>query len=77
MGKHVPIFCINNGEVYKTARAAAAAVMVDESTMAYHLAGHQKTCGGFVFTRITGDETTEELQELRRKILQKVYGIEV
>lgn len=77
MSKHTPVLCINSGDVYPSARAAASAIGVTESSMSNHLSGKRKTCNGFLFVRLNGSESEDEIIEIRCRYLQDVYGIAI
>lgn len=78
MGKHLPVLCVNSGVVYPNAVSAAKAYGLSEYVLSKHLAGINKTCGkGLVFIRLSGNESDEDVDRIRKDTLKRVYGIEV
>ena len=70
-----PVFCINDGVVYESCSAAAAACGLPVSYVSKQLNGKIKKTANFVFVAVRGDETLEELARLQREYLDKFLNI--
>lgn len=71
------LICINNGVVYQSASAACKALGLHKTQISHHLAGDRPTAGGYVFVRLTGNETKAELEEIITSYVKSHYNLHV
>lgn len=67
------VFCITTNKVYDSVANAANAVHIDKSCIYKQLAGKTLTANGCRWLRLNGNETLEDLQEIRRQELNKYH----
>ena len=74
--KGTKVMCINDGKIYDSMTSAAKAYSTTRSTISKNLSGQLKTAKGFCFISVTGTETQNELDEIRKTIVIEKYNIE-
>lgn len=72
----VMILCINDGLIFDTITSAAHHYNVDQGAISNQIRGKRKSVSGRVFYRIPKDMTMSELQEERKRLLQKFLHTE-
>lgn len=68
------IMCVNDGTVYSSFSEAAKSYNTTRSAISKHVNGKLKSVKGLRFVEIMGDETQEELLEIRIKIASKQFS---
>lgn len=69
--------CVNDCKIYENIRVAALNYKTTQSAISKQLHGHRKTVKGFYFVEISGNETTDEIQDIQKNVLSTVYKFEV
>lgn len=64
MKKPIEIICVNTGQVFKSIGEAARRLGVERCNISAQLLGKKMTVNGYIFKRITGSETSEELKQI-------------
>mgnify|MGYP002513333678 FL=1 len=72
----VMIMCINDGLIFDTITSAAHHYHIDQGAISNQIRGKRKSVSGRVFYRIPKDMTMSELQEERKKLMQKFLYME-
>lgn len=67
------IMCVNDGLVFQSMQEAAEQYNTTRSTISRNIHGTRRTARGLQFILIDGQETTEELLEIRKSIIKKQY----
>lgn len=67
------IMCCNDGEIYNSVHQAAKYYDISVSAITRQLKKERKTAAGLYFVEIVGNESDDELQDIREKILSTVY----
>ena len=78
MPRRRQVICLNTGEIYETATAAAQAEGVNKSSVSRVLSGERKQLHGKIYTYYTEDMQAmdpETLIRARKQALNLAYGI--
>lgn len=70
------VICINDGRIYDSITKAAENYNLSRSTISRQLIGERTSAGGRYFMYIDDNITDSQLQEIRKKMLEKIYNIE-
>lgn len=59
------IYCVNNNTYYDSARAAAAALNINSTSISKNINGRRKNAGGYMFVKAPYILTPDQIEELR------------
>lgn len=71
----VKIFCINDNTCYSSIASATKHYNIASSSISKQINGERLTAGGLHFVRITSDTSDDQLQEIKKEVLKKIYNI--
>lgn len=69
------VICINTGEVFSSFGDASRHMGIERSNISAHLAGNKKSVKGYVFKKITGNESPDELKQICLDALRDDFKI--
>lgn len=70
------VICINDGYIYDSITKAAESYNLSRSTISRQLVGERTSAGGRYFMYVDDNITNSQIQEIRKKMLEKIYKIE-
>lgn len=71
----VKIFCINDNMCYSSILEASEHYGIASSSISKQIKGERLTAGGLHFVKISSELTEEELQEIKKDVLKKIYNL--
>ena len=66
------IICINDGVVYRSVSEAAKAYNVTQGGVSKQLTGQRKSVKGYYFKAISGNESEDELKNIRNNEISNI-----
>lgn len=67
------VMCVNDGRVFNSMQEAAEHYNTTRSTISRNIHGTRRAARGLQFILIAGQETPEELLEIRKSIIKEQY----
>ena len=69
------IMCCNDGVIHESKNAASIYYNISASAITRQINGERKTAAGLYFVNVTGYESKEELEEIRKEKIRNKYHI--
>lgn len=70
-----PIICINDGKIYDSIKSASIHYGMSRNTISKQLTGLRSKANGLYFMYVTEDMNQEDIEMLRKKMLEEIYNI--
>lgn len=67
------VMCCNDGCIYQSIHEAAEKYGISTSAITRQIQGERKLAAGLYFVTVSGDESREELDEIRLNVLKTQY----